>query len=189
MKETRHIGGNNRVIVEANYFKLRSNLPSNANWTIYKYHVTFQPECEARRVQAFLVGHHRREIGGFLFDGAQMFTVRKLHQGDDGIVEFETETRDATKYTVRLQFTKIVLMSEPESLQVLNLILRRNMKGLNLTLVGRNFYDNKAMVCTSVFFSHQIFFVSKMLRNFHDCFFYFDLDQSLQFPIATVAGL
>lgn len=100
----------------------------------------------ARRVQAFLVGQHRREIGGFLFDGAQLFTVRKLHEDATGLVEYQTVTRDETTYTIRVQFTKIVLMSEQESLQVLNLILRRNMKGLSLALVGRNFYDPKAMV-------------------------------------------
>lgn len=105
----------------------------------------------AKRVQTFLVGQHRQEIGGFLFDGAQLFTVRKLHDGDNGVVEFQTETRDKTTYTIRIQFTKIVLMSEQESLQVLNLILRRNMKGLKLTLVGRNFYDPQAMVWYFVF--------------------------------------
>lgn len=164
-KETSHTGGNNRVTIEANYFRLRSNLPTNRNWTIYKYHVTFDPECLAQRVQTFLVGQHRSEIGGYLFDGAQLFTARKLHVDENEPTEFQTETRDKTTYTIRMQFTKIVLMSEQESLQVLNLILRRNMKGLDLTLVGRNFYDPGAMVCDCglCFFFFSFFFVSKVL--------------------------
>lgn len=108
--------------------------------------MTFDPECLAQRVQSFLVGQHRNDIGGYLFDGAQLFAVRKLHEDENVRVEFRTTTRDGTTYTIQMQFTKIVLMSEQESLQVLNLILRRNMKGLNLTLVGRNFYDPAAMV-------------------------------------------
>lgn len=143
--------GGDRVIIETNYFKLRSRLSATTEWTIYKYHVTFEPECVVRRVQAFLVGHHRSEIGGFLFDGSQLFTTRQLH-GEDETVQFTTETRDKQVYTIRMKFTKIVLMSEQESLQVLNLILRRNMKGLNLSLVGRNFYDAKAMVYISKFY-------------------------------------
>lgn len=156
LTETSHSGGNNRVTIEANYFQLRSHLPSGKNWTIYKYHVTFEPECLANRVQSFLVGQHRNAIGGYLFDGAQLFTVRRLHEDESERVEFQTTTRDDTKYTIRMQFTRIVLMSEPESLQVLNLILRRNMKGLNLTLVGRNFYDPGAMVSVDFFLHNSL---------------------------------
>lgn len=156
-KETSHTGGNNRVVIEANYFSLRSHLPTNRNWTIYKYHVTFEPECLAQRVQSFLVGQHRNEIGGYLFDGAQLFTVRRLHEDENERAEFQTKTRDNTTYTIRMQFTRIVLMSEQESLQVLNLILRRNMKGLDLTLVGRNFYDPGAMVFNGFYFFEILF--------------------------------
>lgn len=184
-RDTSHAGGDNRVIIEANYFRLRSHLPANRNWTIYKYHVTFEPECMARRVQAFLVGHHKNEIGGYLFDGAQLFTVRKLHVSENEPVEFQTETRDQTTYTVRIRFTKIVLMSEQESLQVLNLILRRNMKGLNLTLVGRNFYDPQAMVSIFICFC----FFSCDLHRFNLFLTSFQTDQSQQFSIATMARL
>lgn len=121
-------------------------MSSTENWTIYKYHVTFEPECLAKRVQAFLVGQHRNAIGGYLFDGAQLFTVRRLHDEENERAEFQTTTRDQTTYTIKMQFTKIVLMTEQESLQVLNLILRRNLNGLHLQLVGRNFYDPDAMV-------------------------------------------
>lgn len=126
-------------MIETNYFSLRSRL-SNNEWPIYKYHVTFEPECSVRRLQMFLVGTHRDKIGGFLFDGAQLFTTRKLH-GENNTVEFQTETRDKQVFTIKMQFTRMVMMNERESLQVLNLILRRNMKGLDLKLVGRNFYD------------------------------------------------
>lgn len=134
------------MIIESNYFKLRSHLSATTNWTIYKYHVTFEPECLAKRVQVFLVSQHRNAIGGYLFDGAQLFTVRRLHVDENERAEFQTTTRDKTTYTIKMQFTKIVLMTEQESLQVLNLILRRNMNGLKLQLVGRNFYDPSAMV-------------------------------------------
>lgn len=135
-----------KVTIETNYFKLKSTSPT-IQWTIYKYHVTFDPECAARNIKSFLIGQHRAEIGGYLFDGSQLFATRKLHENDENIrIQFQTKTRDETMYTITLRFTKIVSMIEQESLQVLNLILRRNMNGLNLTLVGRNFYDPQAKV-------------------------------------------
>ncbi|XP_055301772.1 protein piwi-like [Sitodiplosis mosellana] len=132
------------VKLEANYFALKSRTACN-QWKIYKYHVTFDPECMMKRMQIFLVAQHKKDIGGFLFDGAQLFTTRNLH-GENKSVKFVSETRDQTVYTVGMTFTKIVMMSEQESLQVLNLIQRRNMIGLHLERVGRNYYDPQNMV-------------------------------------------
>lgn len=130
------------VTLEANYFALQSAL---SNWKIYKYHVTFEPECLMKRLQIFLVSQHKATIGGYLFDGAQLFTTRNLH-GENKSVEFRSETRDQTVYAIKAVFTRIVSMSDQESLQVLNLIQRRNMSGLHLQLVGRNYYDPQNMV-------------------------------------------
>lgn len=132
------------VKLEANYFALQSRTAFN-RWKIYKYDVKFEPECVMKRLQIFLVSQHKNKIGGFLFDGAQLFTTRNLH-GENKGVEFKSETRDQTVYTIKMVFTRIVMMSEQESLQVLNLIQRRNMIGLHLKQVGRNYYDPKNMV-------------------------------------------
>lgn len=134
----------NYVLLEANYFALQSQTSCH-QWTIYKYHVTFQPECMMKRLQIFLLSQHKNKIGGYLFDGAQLFTTRNLH-GENTAIEFKSETRDKTVYTMKVVFTRIVLMSDQESLQVLNLIQRRNMGGLHLQLVGRNYYDPQNMV-------------------------------------------
>lgn len=132
------------VTLEANYFALRSRKECS-RWTIYKYHVTFEPECAMKRLQMVLVAQHRNIIGGFLFDGAQLFATRKLHS-ENNAIEFKSETRDEKVYSVKLLFTRIVSMTDQESLQVLNLIQRRNMSGLKLQVVGRNYYDPKNMV-------------------------------------------
>lgn len=135
--------------LEANYFALQSRTACN-QWKIYKYHVTFEPECMMRRLQIFLVSQHKSQIGGFLFDGGQIFTTRNIH-GENNAVEFVSETRDNTVYTIKMLFTKIVQMSEQESLQVLNLIQRRNLAGLHLQPVGRNYYDPQNMIDLSRF--------------------------------------
>lgn len=143
----RYNGANNnitRIKVEANYFALQSRNTTTA-WEIYKYHVTFEPECLMRGLKMFLVGVHKSQIGGYLFDGAQLYTTRPLHR-DSNEVEFTSETKEHQVYKVKMMFTNIVRMNAKESLQVLNLILRRNMNALNMQIVGRNFYDPGNMV-------------------------------------------
>lgn len=132
------------VILEANYFALHSQM-NNFEWKIYKYHVTFEPKCSLKRLQYFLVSQHKAKIGGFLFDGAQLFATRKLHKDSDVLI-LESKTRDEQVFSIKLLFTRIVSMSEQESLQVLNLIQRRNMNGLKLQIVGRNYYDPQNMI-------------------------------------------
>lgn len=97
------------------------------------------------RLRNALVMQHKDKIGGFLFDGTQLFLTRELDT-EKGIVQFTSKTRTDEVYTLTLKFTKIVEMTEQESLQILNLILRRATKGLELQLVGRNFYDAAARV-------------------------------------------
>lgn len=141
------------VTLEANYFALRSRMNSS-QWKIYKYHVTFEPECVMKRLQIFLLAQHKQVIGGYLFDGAQLFTTRNLH-GENNTVLFKSETRDRNEYSVKMMFTRIVSMTDRESLQVLNLIHRRNMGGLNLQVVGRNYYDPQNMVSFSSLFFYN----------------------------------
>lgn len=99
-----------------------------------------------RGLKTYLVAVHKSKIGGYLFDGSQIFATRPLHEGESREVEFTSETRDQQVYKVKLLFTNIINMNARESLQVLNLLLRRNMTALNLQLVGRNFYDPQNMV-------------------------------------------
>lgn len=98
------------------------------------------------RLRNALIMQHKAEIGGFLFDGTQLFVTRDLG-GDHGVVNFTSKnSRTEEIYNLKLQFTKIVQMDEQESLQILNLILRRATGGLKLDLVGRNFYDARSKV-------------------------------------------
>lgn len=145
-----------RVLIEANYFELQSQI-AHTQWIIYKYHITFEPECLLKRLQMFLVAKHKSTIGGFLFDGAQLFATRKLHTNECNFIQLRSNTRD-TVYTIKFTFTRIVSMSDQESLQVLNLIQRRNMSGLRLQLVGRNYYDPQNMVISLVLKMQMIYF-------------------------------
>ncbi|XP_055323225.1 protein aubergine-like [Sitodiplosis mosellana] len=135
-----------RLRLQANYFRL----VKTPKWQIYKYHVNFEPECVMSRLRNALIMQHKENIGGFLFDGTQLFVTKDLG-GDRGIVNLSSTTRTGETYTLTLQFTKIVQMDEPESLQILNLILRRATQALELQLVGRNYYDAASKIALGQF--------------------------------------
>lgn len=141
----RSFAGGERIRLQANYFRLLKQ----PTWSIYKYHVNFEPECMMSRLRNALIMQHKATIGGFLFDGTQLFVTRDLG-GDKGVITLTSKTRTDEVYTLTLQFTKIVQMDEQESLQILNLILRRATQGLKLELVGRNYYDAKSKVLSYI---------------------------------------
>lgn len=135
---------------------------------IYKYDVKYDPECPSRRLRLGLIKQHKSRIGANLFDGAQMLTIRKLHDDNDEKPSFEltSETNFEPKQTYKIlcKFTKIVSFQQlyekddPEILQVLNLILRGVQRGLDLKLVGRNYYDTNENAIVSIPFYQRNFF-------------------------------
>lgn len=90
------------------------------------------------RLKNAMIAQHKQVIGGFLFDGIQLFVTRELPEESLLLV---SRTRENVEYNIKLVHTSIVLTNQREYLQVLNLILRRATHGLRLQLVNRNFYD------------------------------------------------
>lgn len=131
--------GGNRVQLSANFFRL----PKLPDWSIYKYHATFEPECLLARLRNAMIAQHKDQIGGFVFDGVQLFATHEL---PNETTVFESCARDETVYKISCKFTKIVSPNSRDYIQVLNLILRRANAALNLKLVNRSYYDADAMV-------------------------------------------
>lgn len=131
-----------KVSLRANYFPL----VRTPKWSIHKYWVEFEPEVHLKGLRNALVFQHKPQLGGYLFDGTQLFVMRQLKTDAKGSVQLISNSREGVTYTLTLRHTKEVLMTESESIQVLNLILRRAMAGLNLQLIGRNLYDPKSKV-------------------------------------------
>lgn len=107
------------------------------------------------RLRNAMIMQHKERIGGFLFDGVQLFATKDLNnefRGDKGVFNLTSTTRTNEVYTMTMRFTKIVQMDEPESVQILNLILRRATQALKLQLVGRNYYDAASKVIFNWFY-------------------------------------
>lgn len=91
-----------------------------------------------------LINEHKKIFGGFLFDGTQLFMVNKLRS--DQLTLQSRHERTGDVYQLRIIHTGSVDMTNETGIQVLNLILRRAMAGLNLQLVGRNLFDAAAKI-------------------------------------------
>lgn len=136
----------NRVTLTANYF----NLLRKPQWTIHQYRIDFKPMVHMEGFKRYLIAQFKEEIGGYLFDGTQLFTIRQLDGGD--AFEKMVRGREGDEYLVCFKYVKVVSMTDSASLQVLNLILRHAMHGLKLQLVGRNYFDPNATVSVETCF-------------------------------------
>lgn len=162
------------ITLGTNYFRL----VRKPEWSIHQYRVDFSPEIEAVVIRKALLRAHMKVFNGFLFDGTMLFSSTKL---DSEITQFCSARNDGSAVAITVKYVKEVLMTEIASLHILNIILRRAMEGLNLQLVGRNFFDAIAKVSYSLY--HHV--VGGTFNNF---FKYFT-DSNHRLPTGIMARL
>lgn len=141
-----------KITCEANFFRLQKT----PEWQIYLYRVDFRPDVMDVRTRRFIVGTQREMFGGYLFDGTQLFLTQMLDS--ETVVKVVHLEREQSDIEMTIRFTSIISMTEQQSLQVLNLILRNAMDGLELETVGRNKFDPAAAVCIDVNFKNKFQF-------------------------------
>ncbi|XP_018800241.1 PREDICTED: protein piwi [Bactrocera latifrons] len=137
--QTKMGSGGAPVTLQTNYYRLLTK----PTWRIFQYHVDFSPHIELRRVRGGMLSEHRATLGGYLYDGTKLFTSCKLAE-EKTVIRAKSKFGDS--YTIVIKYVGVISMTEWQSLQILNLILRRSMEGLKLQLVGRNFYDALAKI-------------------------------------------
>lgn len=104
------------------------------------YRVDFEPDVEIAGMRKAFVGSQRETFGGYLYDGQNMIYLTQRLAEDQ--MEFDVKSREGEDYKMKVKYTNTTIeMTSAMATQVLNLILRRTMEGLNLQLVGRNLYD------------------------------------------------
>lgn len=129
------------VRLQANYFAL----VKKPEWSLYQYRVDFTPECEVERIRNRLLYEQKPLLGGYIYDKRnQLYLTRKLRED---VVEVQSADREGKEYKIAFKLVGHVSMDTKESLQTLNLILKRAMRGLKLQLVGKNLFDAAAKVC------------------------------------------
>ncbi|XP_047616467.1 piwi-like protein 2 [Phacochoerus africanus] len=109
------------------------------NEAVYQYHVTFSPNVECKRMRFGMLRDHQAVTGNTTaFDGSILYLPVKLQQ----VLELKSQRKtDSAEITIKIQLTKILEPCSDLCIPFYNVVFRRVMKLLDMTLVGRNFYD------------------------------------------------
>ena len=132
-----------KVSVQTNYFRVLRK----PQWSIHQYRVDFRPEVDMIHLRRAYLAQHKDIFGGYIFDGTVLFCTNYfIDQVESGQLELLTKNREGETVQIKIRHVGIVDVSDAQQIQILNLILRRAMEGLQLQLVGRNFFDPVAKV-------------------------------------------
>lgn len=128
----------NKVQLETNYYRL-NKMPA---WLICQYSVEFVPEQSlSKKSEIMLQYKNSLQLGGYAFDGTMLYLMSKNKKS------MKIETKDANGPIIaKIEFTRTVSQSTVGYMQVLNIILRRSFRLLDLKLVGRNYFDPNSLV-------------------------------------------
>lgn len=130
-----------RVQLKANYF----HLIQKPTFEFNHYRVDFEPEIDHSGMRKALVRSKVNVLGGHLFDGGSiLYLTRRL---PEPVTVLDVLSREGHNYKMTIKSTETkIQMTDGAALQVLNIILKRAMDGLEMQLVGRNMYDAKSPV-------------------------------------------
>ncbi|KAH8377461.1 hypothetical protein KR093_005619, partial [Drosophila rubida] len=133
-----------KITVQTNYFKLLKR----PNWSLYQYRVDFSPDVDNTCLRRGLLSAHRNLLGGYIFDGSVLFCTTKFKETPNNpyVLDLLTKSRAGENIKIQIKSVGIVDAMDPQQLQVLNLILRRAMEGMNLQMVSRNYFDPQAKI-------------------------------------------
>lgn len=131
------------VVLQTNYFRV-SRKDDEA---IFQYRVDFNPPVESSKMMSSIIYTLKGVLGGYLFDGTQLFTRHKLRSEEVEITTKETMTNQ--DYIVKLRKVGTIDGTNEMAFMIFNLINRKAMGGLKLQLIGRNYFDPIAKVSIS----------------------------------------
>lgn len=141
------------VRLTANYFRVLRK----PEWGLHQYRVDFNPPVEILGLRKRLMFEQKPLLGGYLYDSNNMLFLSQKLPND--VQEVTGKDREGNEIQITFKWVKVVEMATRESLQVMNIIVRRSMDGLKLQLVGRNLFDAKASVSIYCIIKNFIIFL------------------------------
>lgn len=131
----------NKVKFYANYFLLQTK--KNVEFRLYT--VEFSPEIEHIPKRKALLRLKEPELSSYLFDGVQLFTTNELAPGVMKLeASFPEEPQNVWK--IQISFIRLCDPLEPVVTQLYNVLMKKAQSMLNLTLLGRSYFDSTAKV-------------------------------------------
>ncbi|XP_013136803.1 PREDICTED: protein aubergine-like, partial [Papilio polytes] len=123
-----------------NYFAVETT----PQWSLYQYHVDITPEEDNTAVRRGLLKIHSKTLGGYLFDGTVLYTIKRLHP--EPLELYSDRRTDGERMRIMIKLTTAVSPGDYHYLQVFNIIIRKCFHLLQLNLVGRDFFNPEAKV-------------------------------------------
>jgi len=121
-----------QIELVANYIKMLAA----PKWDLYRYHCTFEPEIELRKIRRETLA--KAGIKDVAFDGQLLYSFE----------DFGTETTISSRHPVtneaieiKLKQTATASPESPEFFHLANLIVRKLLEIAGLKLLGRNYYS------------------------------------------------
>ncbi|XP_075300918.1 piwi-like protein 2 [Opisthocomus hoazin] len=109
------------------------------NKAVYQYHVTFSPEVECRSARFAMLKEQRAVTGDVTaFDGSILYLPILLPQP---VALKARRSSDGEEIAITIQMTKVLEPSSDLCIPFYNVVFRRVMRILDMTLVGRNFFE------------------------------------------------
>ncbi|XP_027854008.2 piwi-like protein Siwi [Aphis gossypii] len=132
--------GGQSIELISNYFPITTY----TDWSLYQYRVDFKPEQDRINIKRGLLSAHKEFLGAYIFDGTMMFSRKKLES--DTIELTSKRNTDDQIIIITLKLTSVIEKGDYASIQVFNILLRKCLANLELTQVGRNYYDSVAKI-------------------------------------------
>uniref|UniRef100_A0A803V4Y4 Piwi-like protein 2 n=1 Tax=Ficedula albicollis TaxID=59894 RepID=A0A803V4Y4_FICAL len=108
------------------------------NEAVYQYHVTFSPEVECRSARFAMLKEQRAVTGDVMaFDGSILFLPIQIPK-----VSLKAQRKcSGEEITINIQMTKTLEPSSDLCIPFYNVVFHRVMKILNMSMVGRHFFE------------------------------------------------
>lgn len=123
----------------SNFFELLSK----PNVHFLQYRVDFTPEIEHNRLKMGLLYSHEQVLGKHVFDGTLLYCTSRLPQP---LELFSNRRSDNSVVGIKLRLVGELCKEDSNYINVLNIIIRRCLKMLNMTMIKRDYYDSEARI-------------------------------------------
>ncbi|XP_016658527.1 piwi-like protein Siwi isoform X1 [Acyrthosiphon pisum] len=132
--------GGQDIQLTSNYFPITTY----TDWSLYQYRVDFNPVQDKINIQRGLLSAHKELLGAYIFDGTMLFSSKKYKP--DTLELTSKRNFDDEIVIITIKFTQTIEKGDHASIQIFNLLIRKALMNLDLSLVGRNYYDDKAKI-------------------------------------------
>ncbi|XP_023576705.1 piwi-like protein 3 [Octodon degus] len=129
---------NSKTGSEGNEIELLANhFAVSFPWTAYKHNVVYKPNIKDVKLREKLLLLHEKSFGRcHIFDGNSLLLPKRLPN-----MENYLSLLKGRMVKITLQFSRQLSSTEPDCLRYYNIFFRRILKLMNLTQIGRNYYD------------------------------------------------